>query len=86
MHFFFYKILIVYLVSLQYFLKFEFITGIDSQPPFIPIITDGKHRHYQGLQDVEVSTFDCQIPLTVYGSPGGVDRALYGRPHTFRVQ
>lgn len=74
------------LVSLEYFLKFEFITGIDSQPPFIPIITDGKHRHYQGLQDIEVSTFDCQIPLTVYGSPGGVDRALYGRPHTFRVQ
>lgn len=74
------------LVSLRYFLKFEFITGIDSQPLFIPIITDGKHRHYQGLQDIEVSTFDCQIPLTIYGSPGGVDRALYGRPHTFRVQ
>ncbi|KAI7897201.1 reduced growth phenotype protein 1 [Mucor mucedo] len=73
-------------VSLEYFLKFEFITGIDDQPPFIPINTDEKHRHYQCLQDIEVSTFDCQIPLTVYGSPGGVDRALYGRPHTFRVQ
>lgn len=73
-------------VSLEYFLKFEFITGMDDQPPFIPINTDQKHRHYQCLQDIEVSTFDCQIPLTVYGCPGGVDRALYGRPHTFRVQ
>ncbi|GAA5798974.1 hypothetical protein HPULCUR_004383 [Helicostylum pulchrum] len=74
------------LVSLEYFLKFEFITGMDDQAPFIPIHTDEKHRHFQSLQDIEVSTFDCQIPLTVYGSPGGVDRALYGRPHTFRVQ
>ncbi|KAI9249576.1 Rgp1-domain-containing protein [Helicostylum pulchrum] len=73
-------------VSLEYFLKFEFITGMDDQAPFIPIHTDEKHRHFQSLQDIEVSTFDCQIPLTVYGSPGGVDRALYGRPHTFRVQ
>ncbi|RCH84109.1 hypothetical protein CU098_005804, partial [Rhizopus stolonifer] len=73
-------------VSLAYFLKFEFITSIDNQVPFIPIITDDKHRHHQCLQDIQVSTFDCQIPLTVYGSPGGVDRALYGRPHTFRVQ
>ncbi|KAL7320014.1 Golgi membrane exchange factor (Ric1p-Rgp1p) subunit [Mucor circinelloides] len=73
-------------VSLKYFLKFEFITSIDNQPPFIPIIKDEKHIHHQCLQDIEVSTFDCQIPLTIYGSPGGVDRALYGRPHTFRVQ
>ncbi|KAK4516625.1 uncharacterized protein ATC70_011601 [Mucor velutinosus] len=73
-------------VSLKYFLKFEFITSIDNQPPFIPIIKDEKHVHHQCLQDIEVSTFDCQIPLTIYGSPGGVDRALYGRPHTFRVQ
>ncbi|KAI8372577.1 Rgp1-domain-containing protein [Choanephora cucurbitarum] len=72
-------------VSLVYFLRFEFITSIDNQAPFIPIIIDEKHRHHQCLQDVEVSTFDCQIPLTVYGSPGGVDRALFGRPHTFRV-
>ncbi|KAI9487640.1 MAG: Rgp1-domain-containing protein [Benjaminiella poitrasii] len=73
-------------VSLKYFLRFEFLTGISNQPPFIPIMIDEKHRHHQSLQDIEVSTFDCQIPVTVYGSPGGVDRALYGRPHTFRVQ
>ncbi|KAI8977432.1 Rgp1-domain-containing protein [Mycotypha africana] len=72
-------------VSLQYFLRFEFITGIDQKPPFIPITTDDKHRHYQSLQNVVVSTFDCQIQLTVYGSPGGWDNALYGRPYTFKV-
>ncbi|KAI9282755.1 Rgp1-domain-containing protein [Sporodiniella umbellata] len=71
-------------VSLKYYLKFEFITGLDA--PFIPINTDERHRHYQCLQDVEVSTFDCEIPITIYGSPGGQDRALFGRPHTFRVQ
>lgn len=71
-------------VSLKYYLKFEFITGLDV--PFIPINTDEKHRHHQCLQDVEVSTFDCQIPITIYGSPGGQDRALFGRPHTFKVQ
>ncbi|KAG1607339.1 hypothetical protein G6F46_012369 [Rhizopus delemar] len=71
-------------VSLKYYLKFEFITGLDS--PFIPINTDERHRHYQSLQDIEVSTFDCQIPITIYGSSGGQDRALFGRPHTFRVQ
>lgn len=73
-------------MSLQYFLKFEFITGTDDSPPFLPVIKDEKHCHHQCLQDIEVSTFDCQIPLTVYGSPGGSDRALYGRPHTFVVQ
>ncbi|KAI8878852.1 Rgp1-domain-containing protein [Backusella circina FSU 941] len=62
-------------VTLKYFLKVEFITG--ASVPFIPINIDEKHRHYQCLQDVEVSTFDCQIPVTVYGSPS----ALYGRPH-----
>ncbi|PHZ08310.1 Rgp1-domain-containing protein [Rhizopus microsporus ATCC 52813] len=70
-------------VSLKYYLKFEFITGSDA--PFIPINVDERHRHYQCLQDVEVSTFDCQIPVIIYGSPGGQDRALFGRPHTFRV-
>ncbi|KAI8391357.1 Rgp1-domain-containing protein [Radiomyces spectabilis] len=84
-------------VKLQYHLKFQFVTNIQppvteakpsaSSPaaPNIPINTDEKHRHYQCLQDIEVSTFDCQIPIRVYGSPGGADRALYGQPHTFVV-
>ncbi|KAL0083585.1 Rgp1-domain-containing protein [Phycomyces blakesleeanus] len=76
-------------VKLQYYLKFEFITSNGSNPlapPFIPINIDERHRHYQALQDVQVSTFDCQIPIRIYGSSGGADRALYGRPHTFFVQ
>ncbi|KAI9019984.1 Rgp1-domain-containing protein [Phycomyces nitens] len=76
-------------VKLQYYLKFEFITSNGSNPlapPFIPINIDERHRHYQALQDVQVSTFDCQIPIRIYGSSGGADRALYGRPHSFFVQ
>ncbi|KAI7853420.1 Rgp1-domain-containing protein [Circinella umbellata] len=53
---------------------------------YIPINVDERHRHYQSAQDVNVSTFDCQIPIRVYGSPGGTDRAVYGRPYTFFVQ
>ncbi|KAI9274409.1 Rgp1-domain-containing protein [Phascolomyces articulosus] len=53
---------------------------------YIPINVDERHRHYQSAQDVDVSTFDCQIPIRVYGSPGGTDRAVYGRPYTFFVQ
>ncbi|KAG0177133.1 hypothetical protein DFQ29_005196 [Apophysomyces sp. BC1021] len=77
-------------VKLQYYLKFEFITSTQNEPKpsalFLPINVDDRHKHYQSLQDVDVSTFDCQIPIRVYGSPGGADRALYGRPHSFFVQ
>ncbi|KAI7877208.1 Rgp1-domain-containing protein [Lichtheimia hyalospora FSU 10163] len=84
-------------VKLQYYLKFEFIvaqrpkrlstsTPPKAQPPFIPINADDRHKHYQAAQDIDVSTFDCQIPIRVYGSPGGTDRAVYGRPYTFLVQ
>ncbi|KAJ8652306.1 hypothetical protein O0I10_012079 [Lichtheimia ornata] len=84
-------------VKLQYYLKFEFIVAQrpkrlstssppKAQPPFIPINVDDRHKHYQAAQDVDVSTFDCQIPIRVYGSPGGTDRAVYGRPYTFLVQ
>lgn len=88
---------IVIIVKLQYYLKFEFIVAQrpkrlstssppKAQPPFIPINVDDRHKHYQAAQDVDVSTFDCQIPIRVYGSPGGTDRAVYGRPYTFLVQ
>ncbi|KAI8145789.1 Rgp1-domain-containing protein [Fennellomyces sp. T-0311] len=86
-------------VKLQYYLKFEFIvtqkpaTTTTANPSnntipasYIPINVDERHRHYQSAQDVDVSTFDCQIPIRVYGSPGGTDRAVYGRPYTFLVQ
>lgn len=85
------------IVKLQYYLKFEFIVAQrpkrlstssppKAQPSFIPINVDDRHKHYQAAQDIDVSTFDCQIPIRVYGSPGGTDRAVYGRPYTFLVQ
>ncbi|KAI9497852.1 Rgp1-domain-containing protein [Zychaea mexicana] len=62
-------------------------TATSSIPAsYIPINVDERHRHFQSAQDVDVSTFDCQIPIRVYGSPGGTDRAVYGRPYTFLVQ
>ncbi|KAF7728895.1 hypothetical protein EC973_005290 [Apophysomyces ossiformis] len=77
-------------VKLQYYLKFEFITSTQNEsifsPLFLPINVDNRHKHYQSAQQVDVSTFDCQIPIRVYGSPGGADRALYGRPHSFSVK
>ncbi|KAI8344340.1 Rgp1-domain-containing protein [Chlamydoabsidia padenii] len=77
-------------VKLQYHLKFEFITTNQSRPSntstsYLSINTDERHHHYQSKQQVQVSTFDCQIPIKVYGSPNGSDRATYGRPHTFPV-
>ncbi|KAI8341173.1 Rgp1-domain-containing protein [Chlamydoabsidia padenii] len=81
-------------VKLQYNLKFEFITSnqsrstdtsITSSPSYLSINNDQRHQHFQGLQQVQVSTFDCGIPVKIYGSPSGSDRAVYGRPHTFPV-
>ncbi|CAO3611927.1 unnamed protein product [Cunninghamella blakesleeana] len=82
-------------VKLQYYLKLEFITNnqlknnndTDSLSPisYLSIHVDERHRFFQSQQDVQVSTFDCQIPIKIYGSPNGSDRAVYGRPHTFSV-
>ncbi|KAI9319707.1 Rgp1-domain-containing protein [Dichotomocladium elegans] len=84
-------------VKLQYYIKLEFIVSqkavqastpatSTASPSFIPINVDERHRHYQAAQNINVSTFDCQIPIRVYGAPGGTDRAVYGRPYTFFVQ
>lgn len=83
------------LVKLQYYLKLEFITSnqpknnndTESLSPksYLSINIDERHKFFQSQQDVQVSTFDCQIPIKIYGSPNGSDRAVYGRPHTFSV-
>ncbi|KAI8084935.1 Rgp1-domain-containing protein [Halteromyces radiatus] len=84
-------------VKLQYNLKFEFITNnqtrinqnqtsISSSSPYLSINIDERHQHFQAQPQVQVSNFDCHIPIKVYGSPNGSDRAIYGRPHTFPVQ
>ncbi|CAO3600805.1 unnamed protein product [Absidia cylindrospora] len=78
-------------VKLQYNLKFEFITNNQSKASssslsYLSINVDERHQHFQSQQQVQVSTFDCLIPIKIYGSPSGSDRAIYGRPHTFSVQ
>lgn len=78
------------LVKLQYNLRFEFITNnlskttdIAVSSPYLPANIDQRQRHFQAHQHMQVSTFDCNIPVKIYGSPSGSDR---GRPHTFSVQ
>jgi hypothetical protein len=78
------------IVKLQYNLRFEFITNNLSKntdvvvsSPYLPVNIDQRQRHFQAHQQVQVSTFDCNIPVKIYGSPSGSDR---GRPHTFSVQ
>ncbi|RUS17913.1 reduced growth phenotype protein 1 [Jimgerdemannia flammicorona] len=68
-------------VRLQWHLRIEFVTGTDE--PFVAINTDDRHRHYQAIQDVEVSSFDCLIPVKMY--PGGQERTLFNSSHTFVV-
>ncbi|ORX49180.1 Rgp1-domain-containing protein [Hesseltinella vesiculosa] len=75
-------------VKLQYYLKFEFVTSNSNDttaPPFLCIQRDDRHQHYQSQEHIPVSTFDCQIPVKVYGSPSGADRTIYGQIHTFPV-
>lgn len=69
------------LVRLQWHLRIEFVTGADE--PLVVINSDERHRHYQAVQDVEVSSFDCAIPIRMY--PGGQDRALFNASKTFVV-
>ncbi|SAM02517.1 hypothetical protein [Absidia glauca] len=70
--------------------RFEFITNNLSKTadvvvssPYLPVNIDQRQRHFQAHQQVQVSTFDCNIPVKIYGSPSGSDR---GHPHTFSVQ
>ncbi|CAO3642582.1 unnamed protein product [Cunninghamella echinulata] len=82
-------------VKLQYYLKLEFITNNQvknnndtetlSPKSYLSINVDERHQYFQSQQNIPVSTFDCQIPIKIYGSPNGSDRAIYGRPHTFSV-
>ncbi|KAJ2962093.1 hypothetical protein NQZ79_g2810 [Umbelopsis isabellina] len=88
-------------VKLQYFLRLEFLTGIqrtvipdpsspdqiekENVPSYLPINVDGRHKHYQAAQEVDVSSFDCTIPLRIYGASGGIDKGIYGWSSSFVV-
>ncbi|KAI8583160.1 hypothetical protein K450DRAFT_224496 [Umbelopsis ramanniana AG] len=82
-------------VKLNYFLRFEFLTGVQQSartgapkavpPSYLPINVDERHKHYQAVQEVDISSFDCTIPIKVYGASGGVDRGMYGWSSSFVV-
>lgn len=85
----------LFVVKLNYFLRFEFLTGIQQSasaqpsktipPSYLPINVDERHKHYQAVQEVDISSFDCTIPIKIYGASGGVDKGMYGWTNSFVV-
>jgi hypothetical protein len=59
-------------VSLQWHLRFEFVTGITENLYESNVNGDGNFLQYQGLESVPVDTFDCLIPVRVFGIQTGV--------------
>lgn len=57
----------------------------ENVPSYLPINVDGRHKHYQAAQEVDVSSFDCTIPLKIYGASGGIDKGIYGWSTSFVV-
>ncbi|KAI8813823.1 Rgp1-domain-containing protein [Cladochytrium replicatum] len=58
-------------VSVQWFLRMEFVTGVRERLHHITT-SDAHFAHYQGMPLVDVESFDCVIPLCVFGSgPAG---------------
>jgi hypothetical protein len=82
-------------VKLNYFIRFEFLTGVqqsssarpskDISPTYLPINVDERHKHYQAVQEMVISSFDCTIPIKIYGASGGVDKGMYGWSNSFVV-
>ncbi|CAG8455077.1 5928_t:CDS:2 [Scutellospora calospora] len=71
-------------VKLQWFLRLEFITGTKNNYPLMPLNADERHHYYQAVEDVNVETFDCSIPIKVY--PTSYESArTFPSQHTFRV-
>ncbi|KAF0450058.1 Rgp1-domain-containing protein [Gigaspora margarita] len=71
-------------VKLQWSLRLEFITGSKNDYPLMPLNADERHHYYQAVEDVNVETFDCSIPIKVY--PTSCESArTFPSQHTFRV-
>ncbi|RHZ53330.1 hypothetical protein Glove_443g57 [Diversispora epigaea] len=71
-------------VKLQWCLRLEFITGPKDQNSLIPLNADERHHYYQAVEEVNVETFDCSIPIKVY--PTSYESArTFPSQHTFRV-
>ncbi|CAG8606251.1 14302_t:CDS:2 [Racocetra persica] len=71
-------------VKLQWSLRLEFITGSKNDYPLMPLNADERHHYFQAVEDVNVETFDCSIPIKVY--PTSCESArTFPSQHTFRV-
>ncbi len=70
-------------MSLQWHLRLEFVTG--SQPELYDLTTnsDGNFLHFHGLPSVPVDSFDCMIPLKVFGIRTGLRK---GKSFQYEIQ
>ncbi len=74
----------IYIVKFQWCLRLEFITGPKGQPPLMPLNADERHQYYQAIDNVNVETFDCVIPIKVYPTSYTSAR-IFPSHHVFRV-
>ncbi|GES77084.1 Rgp1-domain-containing protein [Rhizophagus clarus] len=71
-------------VKLQWCLRLEFITGPKGQSPLMPLNADERHQYYQAIENTNVETFDCAIPIKVYPTSYNSAR-IFPSNHVFRV-
>ncbi|KAL7319676.1 Golgi membrane exchange factor (Ric1p-Rgp1p) subunit [Mucor circinelloides] len=77
-------------IKLQYYLKIEFVTAAGTSNANEPTFQDKFHQYYHASTQVEASSFDCQIPVHVFGCSHGSysnsSSTIFGGPHTFALQ
>ena len=66
------NLLTKYLVVLQWAIRFEFVTGNAMDLYKQSVNGDGNFIHYRGLSSIPVDSFNCIVPLKVYGIRTGV--------------
>ncbi|PKY38071.1 Rgp1-domain-containing protein [Rhizophagus irregularis] len=71
-------------VKLQWCLRLEFITGPKGQSPLMPLNADERHQYYQAIDNINVETFDCSVPIKVYPTSYTSAR-IFPSNHVFRV-
>ena len=54
-------------MGLQWHLRFEFVTGLAGQLYTNESNGDGNFVHYHGKSACTVDSFDCVIPIRIYG-------------------
>ncbi|KAG2234922.1 hypothetical protein INT48_000349 [Thamnidium elegans] len=66
-------------MKLEYYLKLEFIT---TEQESFDLVGDKNHKQSKMPEAIQTSSFDCQIPIHVFGSSS----TMFGGPHIFTVQ